>query len=213
VPAADEVTLHASGVRLAEVGDALRVVVHSDSPRVTVAVRSSSVSALRVCPVAGPDAAASSSTCVTPTAGSPASVPLAPRYTGVEVARTAPGGASVLEEVAVSYRPLDRAMEIRLPRIVPGGPGSAAVFRLTPAASGSFHAIARWSGPGAQGDAGELTMESGPAANRQSTARAYGSGAAVRGILPQPLETTLTLRAAGDVPLVDPVIAVSWPSG
>jgi hypothetical protein len=129
------------------------------------------------------------------------------------VSRTAPAGGSALLDVEVSYRPRDRAMEVRLPTIVPGGPGSAPVLRLTPPAAGSFRATARWSGPGAQGDAGELTMESGPPGNRQATARAYGSGADVRGTLPQPLETTLTLRAAADAALVEPTITVSWPSG
>ena len=212
-PVGDEVTLHASGVHLAEVGDAFRVVVHSDAPRLTVTVRSSAPPPLRVCPVAGLDAATQAAACVAATAGAPVNLPLAPSYTGVEVARTG-GGAATLDEVAVVYRPRDRGMEIRLPAMAPGAPAAGTLFRLTPPAAGSFRATAQWSGPGGQQPPrGELTVEEGPAANRRLVARAEGApGGRVSATPTSPVELWLTVRASGDAALVAPTLTVTWPS-
>ncbi len=211
-PAGDEVTLHASGVHLADAGDAFRVVVHSDAAQVTVTVRSAA--RLRVCPVSGLDGPASGQGCVTPGSGVATRLPLAPAYTGVEVARTGGSQAVTVDEVAVSYRPRDPAMEIRLPTMVAGVPPAGTVFEVTPYGTGSFRAQARWTGPAGQqpGD-GELVIESGPPTNRRLVAKATGApGGTVSGTQTTPTEMTLTMRATGGAPLQAPTLTVTWPS-
>lgn len=212
-PSGDEVTLHASGVRLAQPGDAFRVVVHSDAAQVTVTVRSAAAR-LRVCPVPGLDALAPGQGCVTPASGVATRLPLAPSYTGVEVAGTGGSQAVTVDEVAVSYRPRDRGMEIRLPTMVAGAPPAGTVFQLIPYGTGSYRAQARWTGPAGQqpGD-GELVLESGPPPNRRLVAKATGApGGTVSGSQSTPMEVTLTMRAAAGAPLQTPTLTVTWPS-
>jgi len=212
VPAADQVTLHAAGVRLGEAGDGFRVVVHSDAADVTVTVRGRS-SPLRVCPVRGLDGPASGPACVTPAVGVATRLPLAPAYRGVDVARTGTGEATTLDEVAIAYRPRDRGMEIRLPTMAPGAPAAGTVFRLAPPAPGSLHATATWSGVGGQVPSrGELTVEEGPAPNGRLVAKAEGApGGRVTATQNSPVGLWLTMRASGDAPLVAPTITVTWP--
>ena len=209
VDQAGSVTLRVTGFSLPDVrsgGTGMRLLVRASSPRLTVRRRGGG-GAVTVCPVTNATVPAPGADCVD--LGPQAAVEV--RFVGgVELRATA--GDAAVDEVGVTYVPVDRSTTI----VTPARPAGAcaaraceATFSLTPARAGPFALDGR-----AGGGRPRLVLEARPTAggsNRMLALVEGGGSLSIRGTLEAGMEATLLHHEQGPDAVAPTTAEISWP--
>lgn len=207
VPAADppgSLTLRIDGFTLPAEA-AIRVVVRASSPHLTVR-RTGAGGALSVCPVADVSGSADPSGCVDLGAGRDVDLG---GGRGVEI--EARGGVATVEDVALTYLPVDRSMTI----VTPARPASTcsatpceATFAVTPARPGPFSLAAQ---PGGGRPRLTLRSEVAGAPPRVLATVAGGGALSITATLEPAAEAVLLYREQMEGPVAALPMEISWP--
>lgn len=211
--ASGRVTFRARDVQLSnseESDNGLRVLIQSPDAEVVVVLRGipSPNRVVFVCPATELERRVPAPGCLTPAAGEAVRVAHAPDRRGVEVVQVGTvgggGNSSLLGEVAITYTPVSREVQLRLPPVPPGE--GAPSFVLTPAGAGRYRASANWPDGGATTIA--LTMTVGT----KVVAQIEGSSASkLDGDVSPPAEGVLRLRNPGSTTLSGLTVSALFP--
>jgi hypothetical protein len=208
-PAVNPVTLRVTGFTLPDLragGTGLRVVVRASSGSLRVRRRGAG-GAVAVCPVAGATAPVAPGDCADLGAGATVDV----GFTGGVELRATGAGAAV-EEVGVTYAPVDRSTTV----VTPARPAGAcaaqpcqATFSLSPARPGPFVLDGR-----AGGGRPRLVLVSTPLGGgpTRTLATVEGGGSlSIRGTLEGGAEATLLHHEQGEGAVAPVTAELSWP--
>ena len=220
--AGDTVTLTISDLRLVnseESDNGLRVFLDSAGPTPEVTVILTGVPSpnrtIRVCPAVELERRIGVPGCVTPAGGEAVKVPHLPNYRGLEIVQvgvvTTGVGANTyaLGEIAVTFPAATREVRMRLPPLAAGdGSGRPTTLRMTPTATGSYRANARWTGTAA--GTGEIDLTLNTPTSTVSQARG-GPGTSLTGNLSPPGEAFVRFRNAGSTTLSNVLLTVQFP--
>ena len=206
---AGSVTLRITGFSLPDMragGTGLRVLVRASSASLRVR-RKGSGGAVSVCPLSGATAPVAAGDCVDLGPGATVDV----RFVGGVELRAAGAGATV-EDVGVTYVPVDRSTTI----VTPGRPAGAcatqacdATYSLTPGRPGSFALDGR-----ATGGRPRLVLVSTPlggGAGRTLATVEGGGSLSIRGTLEAGSEATLVHQEQGEGAVAPVTAEISWP--
>ena len=187
-------------------GTGLRVLVRASAASLRVRRRGAG-GAVSVCPVAGAAAPVAAGDCVDLGTGATVDV----RFTGGVELRAA-GATAAVEEVGVTYAPVDRSTTI----VTPARPAGAcaaqacqATFSLTPARPGSFTLDGR-----AGGGRPRLVLVSTPLGGGSSRTLATvegGGSLSIRATLEAGAEATLLHHEQGEGAVAPVTAEISWP--
>lgn len=194
-------------------GTGLRLLVRAESPRLTVHRRGGG-GGVEACPVAGPGTHVTPGDCTDVGPGATVDVP---SRGGVELRATG-AGASMVEEVGVTYVPVDRTTTV----VTPSRPAGAcaarpcqAAFSLTPGRPGEFTLDGR-----AGGDRARLVLESVPAgtpatgsgtSNRTLATVEGGGSLSIRATIEAGREAVLLHHEQGPDAVAPVTAEISWP--
>jgi hypothetical protein len=219
------VVFHAYGISLNAAGepgsDRMQILVDAAGP-LSVTLHGTNAS-IRVCRIGALGASPPLSDCATPASASPLQVSSA----GVEVRETS--GSHYIDEVAVTYTPHTRVVNVRSENINPK-PGQSVCkdngcnpfYELTPHRPGTVKAVANWDGIAT----GKLLIEVGGVAEHDYSARgqpyavpAQSQGSSDQG--PPNLHVSATRNSSKEVavalenegarPLRTPTLEITWP--
>ena len=215
VPAADpagSVTLRIEDLTVPDVragGGGLRVLVRASSASLRVR-RQGAGGAVAVCPVSGPTAPVAAGDCADLGAGATVDVPFT---VGLEL--RASGAVAEVDEVGITYVPVDRSTTI----ITPARPAGACpparpcetAYSMVPARPGPFLLDGR-----AGGGRPRLVLVSTPAGAGRGPSRVLetvegGGSLSIRATLEPGSEATLFHHEQGDGPVAPVTAEISWP--
>jgi len=205
VSPAGSITFRARGFTL-PAGGGLRVILRPASSRVTV-LRSGVGGALSVCPVSDATAPVVPAGCAD--LGTERAVELG-SGTGVEI-RSA-GVSTSVDEVAVTYLPVDRSMTLVTPARPAGSCAATAceaAFSLGPARAGSFALDAR--GAGGRPRFVLQAVSSVGGASRTLATVEGGGALSIRATLEASAEAVVLSREQLDGPIGALTMEISWP--
>ncbi|MCA1692390.1 MAG: hypothetical protein LC733_09395 [Actinobacteria bacterium] len=213
--ASGTVTFRARDVQLAnseESDNGFRVLIGSPDEEVAVVLGGipSPNRVVFVCPATELERRVPAPGCLTPEPGEVVRVSHAPDRRGVEVVQVgatgagAAGNSTLLSEVAVTYTPASREVQLRLPPVPPGE--ATPSFVLTPAGAGDYRASANWPGGGSTTVA--LTMTVGTKVVSQIEGSSVSQ---LDGNVSPPEEGVLRLRNPGSTTLTGLTISALFP--
>lgn len=198
------VTLRVSGFTL-PAETALRIGVRASAPRMTVRRRGVGV-ALSACPITDAGSPANLPACAALEASGTVEL-AAPR--GVEIRAT--GAGATVEEVAVSYLPIDRSTTVVIPARPAGSCAVAceATFTLSPTQAGSFALQGR-----AGGGRPRLTLQArggSPPGSRVLATVEGGAALSISAVLEPSAEAVLLYREQVEGAVGALTMEISWP--